>query len=114
MYGTLNDYRTGSIIRSATRADWLRGRAEGDSGTGAHEADGVRVFIDGPDEDPEQPTAALPFASGEKFWVTFYGQRLPYLYRRRSGPGLHLAEDAQVPGHLYEFSDEDLRTAERG
>ena len=46
MSSTVNDYRTGEVIRPATKADIDRAEREGDAHTGAHrDEDGRTIFI---------------------------------------------------------------------
>jgi hypothetical protein len=54
MYGNIINYKTGDVIRPATRLEWLRAGREGDEFTGAHlDQDGETVvYCDGPTEDP--------------------------------------------------------------
>lgn len=53
IYGTIYDYATGKIIRSASREDWLRAQQHGERHTGAHrDADGTSIYCDGPEFDP--------------------------------------------------------------
>ena len=56
IYGHVCNYRTGDTIRTATRADWLRAKRDGDPHTWSHQTDefgDVVVYVDGPEEDPE-------------------------------------------------------------
>lgn len=57
-YGSIVDYKTGRVIRVATREDWSYARLVGAAQTGAHRdsatgTDALTVFCDGPDADPE-------------------------------------------------------------
>lgn len=62
-YGTIHNYQTGDLIRSASHDDWSRSVMHGDKYTGAFlDIDGTKVYLDGgPKTVEEQADEATNF-----------------------------------------------------